>query len=133
MNSNRRWIGMAYLVFGVVLWVLVSKFLNTMMMWIGIEEYDFQLLGDQFTLTTFIGFVTALSLGLWMYRHPLLSTLSEEVVVELKKVTWPTKAETRAATIVVIITVFIMSFFLGIFDLVWSRLLSLIYPSTQLG
>jgi preprotein translocase, SecE subunit, bacterial len=133
MNTNRRWIGMAYLVFGVLLWIIVSKFLSTMMQWTGIGDYNFQLLGDQFTLTTFIGFVTALSLGIWAYRHPTLSTLSEEVVVELKKVTWPTRAETRAATIVVIITVFILSFFLGMFDLVWSKMLSFIYPHIQSG
>jgi preprotein translocase subunit SecE len=63
----------------------------------------------------------------------MLSTLSEEVVVELKKVTWPTRAETRAATIVVIITVFILSFFLGMFDLAWSKILSFIYPTIQSG
>ncbi len=133
MNSNRRWIGMAFLVFGVVLWVVVAKFLGTVMLWTGMEEYDFQLLGDQFKLTTLIGFATALSLGVWAYRHPMLSTLSEEVVVELKKVTWPTRAETRAATIVVIITVFILSFFLGMFDLAWSKILSFIYPTIQSG
>jgi preprotein translocase SecE subunit len=133
MNTNRRWIGMAFLVFGVLLWIMVTKFLGTMMQWTGIGDYNFQLLGDQFTLTTFIGLVTALSVGIWAYRNPTLSTLSEEVVVELKKVTWPTRAETRAATIVVIITVFIMSFFLGMFDFVWSRVLNLIYPRIQSG
>jgi preprotein translocase SecE subunit len=115
------------------LWIMVTKFLGTMMQWTGIGDYNFQLLGDQFTLTTFIGLVTALSVGIWAYRNPTLSTLSEEVVVELKKVTWPTRAETRAATIVVIITVFIMSFFLGMFDFVWSRVLNLIYPRIQSG
>ena len=39
---------MAFLVFGVVLWVVVAKFLGTVMLWTGMEEYDFQLLGDQF-------------------------------------------------------------------------------------
>ncbi|NMB74126.1 MAG: preprotein translocase subunit SecE [Myxococcales bacterium] len=68
-----------------------------------------------------------------MYRHPTISNLSNEVVVELKKVTWPTAQETRSATLVVIITVFIMAFFLGIFDLFWSKLLNALYPRLPAG
>jgi preprotein translocase subunit SecE len=60
-----------------------------------------------------------------------LSTLSNEVVVELKKVTWPNAQETRSATVVVIITVFIMAFFLGIFDLFWSSVMDFLYPNVQ--
>ncbi|MGD0627446.1 MAG: preprotein translocase subunit SecE [Thermodesulfobacteriota bacterium] len=45
-----------------------------------------------------------------------------EVRVELKKVTWPSRKETIASTSVVLITVVIVSFFLGIVDLGLSRL-----------
>jgi preprotein translocase SecE subunit len=46
--------------------------------------------------------------------------LATVITMELKKVTWPTRKETSAATIVVIVTVIIASIFLGIFDLIWS-------------
>lgn len=39
-----------------------------------------------------------------------------EVKVELKKVTWPSRKDTLAATAVVLITVMIIAFFLGIVD-----------------
>ena len=45
-----------------------------------------------------------------------------EVRVELKKVTWPSRKETIASTSVVLITVIMVSFFLGIVDLGLSRL-----------
>jgi len=44
----------------------------------------------------------------------------KEVRVELKKVTWPSKRDTIAGTVVVLITVFMCAFFLGIVDF-WLR------------
>jgi len=48
-----------------------------------------------------------------------------EVRVELKKVTWPTRKETVASTSVVLVTVIIISFFLGLVDLGLSRLIKI--------
>ncbi len=45
----------------------------------------------------------------------------KEVIVELKRVTWPSKKDTIAATWVVIITVIILSLFLGLVDLGLSQ------------
>ena len=50
----------------------------------------------------------------------------KEVVAELKRVTWPTKKDTVAATWVVIITVIILSVFLGLVDLGLSQSIKLI-------
>ncbi len=47
-------------------------------------------------------------------------TYYDETVVELKKVTWPTKDEVRGSTIVVIVTSIILSAFIFVVD----RLLS---------
>ncbi|RPI89683.1 MAG: preprotein translocase subunit SecE [Spirochaetales bacterium] len=43
-----------------------------------------------------------------------------EVRVEIKKVTWPTRKETLASTVVVLITTFIIAAFLGIMDFLLS-------------
>ena len=50
-----------------------------------------------------------------------------EVVDELKKVTWPTAKEVRAATIVVIVMALVSALILGLFDFVWSNLTELVY------
>jgi preprotein translocase subunit SecE len=49
-----------------------------------------------------------------------------EVKVELKKVTWPTRKQTTGTTIVVIIFVFILAVFLGIFDYSLSKLVQVV-------
>jgi len=50
-----------------------------------------------------------------------------EVKVELKKVTWPSRSQTTGSTVVVIILVLIISFFLGIVDIGLSNIARLIY------
>lgn len=49
-----------------------------------------------------------------------------EVKIETKKVVYPSKEELIGSTWVVIITVFIVSMFLGVIDLGLSRLVSLL-------
>lgn len=67
-----------------------------------------------------IGIVLATIVTLVAWRNKNLFTKATDITMELKKVTWPTRKETSAATIVVIVTVIIASIFLGVFDLIWS-------------
>uniref|UniRef100_A0A7C4ELR3 Protein translocase subunit SecE n=1 Tax=Thermodesulfovibrio aggregans TaxID=86166 RepID=A0A7C4ELR3_9BACT len=48
----------------------------------------------------------------------------DEVKIEAKKVNYPKKHEVVASTWVVIITVIIISFFLGIVDFILSRIIT---------
>ena len=59
---------------------------------------------------------------------PLQKSLQflREVKVELKKVTWPTRKQTIGSTLVVIILVMIISFFLGIVDIGLSSLIGVV-------
>ena len=50
----------------------------------------------------------------------------QEVSVELKKVSWPTRQQTMNATVVVIVVSFIVAFFLGIVDVVLARIVGAI-------
>jgi preprotein translocase subunit SecE len=50
----------------------------------------------------------------------------KEVRVELTKVTWPTMSELRGSTFVVIVTVLILTIFIGLVDLGLSRLMALL-------
>jgi preprotein translocase subunit SecE len=49
-----------------------------------------------------------------------------DVQMELKKVTWPTRKQTAGTTLVVIILVFIVAVFLGIFDYGLSKLVEVV-------
>jgi preprotein translocase subunit SecE len=55
-----------------------------------------------------------------------VKTFFESVKLELSKVTWPTRKETVATTGVVIIIVFMISIYLGLCDVVLSKLMRLV-------
>jgi len=56
-----------------------------------------------------------------LLRHAKANALMEDVVSELKKVTWPGREEVVRSTIVVMICIVICSLILGAFDVVWGR------------
>jgi len=88
---------------------------------------DATVLVEGWTLSTAIGFAVAAVLAVVVWRIPKTQTVSLEIALELKRVTWPSLRETRASTVAVVVFTFVAAFMLGIFDLVWSRLSSLVY------
>jgi len=62
-----------------------------------------------------------------LYRNERTLTLVTDVVAELSKVTWPSRKETYASTIVVIVTSLIAAGVVGAFDFVWSFFTDLLY------
>jgi len=54
-------------------------------------------------------------------------TFLTDVRVELKKVTWPSRQDTIASTGVVLVVVFIISFYLGIIDILLSRMVTSLF------
>ena len=83
--------------------------------------------GEDWTLTTVQGFVAAAVAAVVTWRTEKARTVSLEIAGELKKVTWPTMRETRAATVAVVIATFAAAVILGVFDYVWARLSALVY------
>lgn len=77
-------------------------------------------------ITVFAG-VAALITGVVLYRNERVYSLVNEVCAELRKVSWPTGKEVKAATIVVIIMTIISALILGFFDIVWSNVTEFIY------
>lgn len=59
-------------------------------------------------------------------RWQQLIQFLKEVRTELKKVNWPPRKEVVGSTIVVIVSVFILSFFLGVVDVTLQKLLTLV-------
>ena len=48
-----------------------------------------------------------------------------EAIAELKKVIWPSRKELKNSTIVVVFTIIIASVFIGLIDLVFTKILTL--------
>ena len=55
-----------------------------------------------------------------------LKQFLREVKIEIKKVSWPSRQETIASTIIVMVTLFLLSIFIGLSDLVLSQAFALI-------
>ncbi len=88
---------------------------------------DPAIFGEDWTLATVLGFAIAAVAAVVLWRTPRTQTVSLEVASELKRVTWPTLRETRAATVAVVIATFAAAVILGVFDYVWAKLSSLVY------
>lgn len=120
-----RYVTMSFLGIGLMVWLVLAKGLAAL--WAILKWNDVRLLGENLTLTGIIGFAFAGVLVLFLLKNERISKLGEEIANELKKVTWPTQAELKAATVVVIITVVVISLILGLFDGFWSMVTHWIY------
>src|SRR5689334_25245305 len=67
-----------------------------------------------------VALLVAAGAALVAYRNERVFAAATDVTRELEKVTWPSRKETSAATIVVIVTVAIAALVLTAFDYVWS-------------
>ncbi len=79
------------------------------------------------SLSQILGAVAGVGLFVWLLRHKEYNQFGVDVVKEIRKVTWPTKAETRAGTIVVFVMTAILTVILGLYDWVFGSLTGLIY------
>jgi len=67
-----------------------------------------------------VALLIAASVAVIAYKNERVFAAATEVTRELEKVTWPTRKETSAATIVVIVTVAIAAIILFTFDYIWG-------------
>ena len=113
-----RWVQLAFLAFGVLLLWVFDKIIT--IVWDKFAE-------PQPVFVTLGAAVLATVTTMLVYRHETVSRVAHEIVGELAKVTWPSRDEIQASTVVVIITSIIASVIVGAFDAAWSALTDLIY------
>ena len=121
----KRIVAIAFAVAAIFLGVFLEKVLALAFSYT--RWNDFPVFGEDWTITTVAGFGAALVAAVVAWRTPRVNTASLEVAAELKKVTWPSLRETRAATLAVIAATFVAAAILGLFDYVWAWLSARIY------
>lgn len=67
-----------------------------------------------------VAVVVAAVAAWWAYRNEEVFATIHDITRELEKVSWPTRKETSAATVVVLVTVSIAAVILSGFDAIWS-------------
>lgn len=87
-----------------------------------------QSVGRPVTLTSNIAGMAVAVIGTaYAWRRKDWFKFCTEVVIEISQVTWPTRAETRAATVVVIVMTLISSGLLAAMDQLWRAVTNLLY------
>ncbi len=76
-------------------------------------------------LPVVFGALTFLSLA----RYQKANDWFNEVVLELRKVTWPGQQEVVRSTIVVLVCIIVCSLILGSFDLLWGKVIGFLLNS----
>ena len=121
----KRIVAIFYFFAAVVVGIFLEKILALAFSYARLN--DVAVLGEDWTLSTLLGYGIAAILAVLAWRSPRVNAVSMQVAQELERVSWPSLRETRASTVAVVLFTFVAAFLLGIFDLVWSRLSSLVY------
>ena len=125
VEQPKRIVAIAYVLAAIALGIFLEKVLALVFDRAGVN--DFPVLDEDWTLSTMVGFAIAAVAAVVGWRIPRTQTVSLEVALELRRVTWPTFRETRAATIAVIVATLVASLILGAFDLFWGWLSASVY------
>lgn len=84
------------------------------------------IVGNTITMTDVIGVALAAGLIFYLYKREDYRQKVSEVMLELKKVTWPSWDETKRSTLIVIVFTIVLSAFLWGTDQFWKQLTDLI-------
>src|SRR3989338_5246656 len=105
-----------HLAFSILVWFVVGKFWD----WCG-RAFDIHFLVANIDLIHLaLPIIVGLGTFGFLERYRRWNEFFMEAILEVKKISWPTQKQTAGATLVVIITVVIISFLLGLFDSMWS-------------
>ncbi len=118
--DNRKIILAFYMVCSAVLWFLSRSFLD----WLYHTFYAIRRYAAVGTIRELLPVVLGAVLFGILFKHPKVNTVMDEVVSELKKVTWPSRDDVVKSTTVVIICIMIASFILAGFDLIWGKVIT---------
>lgn len=105
----------------LVWWALAETILS---FWNIFQIHTIEFLG--FHAAYVIAFAVVAPSFVYLLRNQAAQDFANEVLIELKKVTWPSWKETRQATVVVLVLVAIIAAILGGFDLIWAKLIKFI-------
>jgi preprotein translocase subunit SecE len=122
MDSSRL-VVMAYLVFGVIIALFLSRMLELAFAQFGIGGSADVIAGTTIKWPDLLGFALAIGLGVYCWMNTRIRTLSTEVAQELMRVTWPTLEETRVSTIAVIVASLVASLILFAMDTLSLKLM----------
>ena len=120
MKTKSTLVGIFFVVAGIIIaWVLATAYTT---LFAALRWNDPPIVGDRVTLTRLLGGGTAVLVAAGCFMWPKTKNYIGDVAEELNKVNWPSWAETKVSTLVVIITSVIAAMILGVFDITFQIL-----------
>ena len=127
--TNARWVAITYFLLAVLTGLFLEHVLGSI--WAAVGWNDIPIVGDAWTLTTFIGFGISFGATILIVMNRTARTVSLEVVQEMRRVTWPSRHDTQSSTIAVLVTTVILALLLGGMDMGWASLSKIIYEAPR--
>jgi preprotein translocase subunit SecE len=112
--DNRRWVVIALLVFGLIIGGITFLLFRNIDVMFRLSNY----IPNSGTFVKILPFVIGGGVFLWLYKSSSKMSHLDDVVGEVRKVTWPTRKDTVASTVVVVIAILVIAGILGVYDAV---------------
>lgn len=118
--DNRKVILSTYLTAAMLTWFLLRTFIQ----WLHTTFYQIRKLPGVAFGREALPVVLAIVVFAVLFNHKKVNEVMDEVVAELKKVTWPSREDVVKSTWVVMICIAFASLVLVGFDLLWGKMIS---------
>jgi preprotein translocase subunit SecE len=121
--TNSRLVAIGYVVLGIPAGLFLEQvFLKVFGAFTALQPLTTSWGDSDWNWCRVLGLGIAAVTCILLWKRPKTHDASLEIASELRKVSWPSFAETRAATIAVIVASIISALLLGFFDLFWQFL-----------
>lgn len=121
-NDRQKWVSLSFVVFSGIVGFVLFTFLSQIS-----QAYDLEARYQQMVwVVRGVALVVGLGLFIGFYRSDAANQFMNEVIVELGRVSWPTRQETTKGTIVVVIFCIICGLILGALDTLWAWAMSFV-------
>lgn len=118
--SNQRLFALGLVGIAAFVAFVMTNLIGTILAAVGVG--DIELFGG-LVLHTVIGVLIGVGVGVWGWMSPRIQEVGQEIASELKKVTWPSWPEIKAATVAVVVFSVVAALILGAFDFVSSKVM----------
>lgn len=118
--SNQRLFALGLVGIAAFVAFVTANLIGSIFAWTGVG--DIELFGG-LVLHAVLGVAIGVGLAVWGWMNPRIQEVGQEIAAELKKVTWPTWPEIKAATVAVVVFSVVAALILGAFDFVSSKVM----------
>lgn len=119
MDSRKIIVG-SYLAISALIWFLVRSCVQ----WLYFAFYQVRQIPGAELIREALPVVAGLLTFVILIRNTKVNEVLEDVVSELKKVTWPNFEDVKKSTIVVMVCILLASGILAVFDLVFGKVVT---------